>query len=291
MVIGATLFGWSDADAVLCVKSKKGVIAKVTIRDDACKKKESVGDPSILLGLPTTTTSPTTTTTLAPSRRASRIVDSAGNQVAWVAISPLGNSANGVWALQAIDGRAIVFPMNSNGPILDAVEQAGAQVDDFQHQFVHQGMQCAGDRFALTFDLLNLIIGSDLMSVAYPSTDGKTGYVTTLETTPVSFGFISGEFLNYQCATPGDPAFPPTVDCGEGAETDPPVVAVTRAGSPFPCDANKLGQGADPTTECMCIRCCSTRVVAPPDPQISLFRVLTVDLGLGNSTPPYRIEP
>src|SRR5262249_42995246 len=96
MVIGATLFGWSDANAVLCVtKNKKGVVTKVTIRGAACKGKESVGDASVLLGLPTTTTSPMTTTTLSPlTGTRPRIVDSAGNEVgSLTALSSFGVAA------------------------------------------------------------------------------------------------------------------------------------------------------------------------------------------------------
>jgi hypothetical protein len=308
LVIGATLFGWSDADAVLCVKSKKGVIAKVTIRDGACKGKETVGDPTVLLGLPTTTTSPTTTTTLAPSRRASRIVDSAGKEVAWVAISPAGGIGHGVWALRTTDDGAITFPMSSNGPSL-VVE---GTFDDFQNHFLHTSGQCTGERFALSAPLeaLALLSGADLLRPVYPNLDGKTGYFVTFDG-PTVAGSLGQEDFTFTCSTPSDvgdfcvqdedcgengvcinhacppPAYPPTATCDDGDFGE--KLAVTDVGSAFPCDPKKLGIGSDdPTLQCSCIRCCVLRSVVKP---FKLLRMHTVDLGLGNSTPPFRIEP
>lgn len=275
LIIGATLFGWSDVDAVLCVKSKKGVVAKVTIRETACKGKESVGDPTTLLGFSTTTT------TLPPARRASRIVDSAGNMVSWVTISPVPGPVQGVWALQTRDDGAIEFPMTSSGP---AVLAEGG-VDDFSYGFYHQGSDCAGDRYtSIGVDLFNLLLGSDLVKIVYPSADGKTGYLPTSELTTVDLGYVSEDSLIFQCAKPSDPEFPPTVTC----DTSVPV------GSAFPCDPSKLGAGDDPATQCTCIRCCTAALAVPGDPNnppFNLYRVQTVDLGLGNSTPPFRIEP
>lgn len=275
MVLGATLFGSSDADAVLCVKMKKGVVAKVTIRDSGCKKKEVVGDATALLGLPTTST--TTTTTLPPSaqKRAARIVDSAGNQVAWV--NPqLGALGQAVWALRTIDDQTITFPMGSNGPVaVDPV--SGAVVDDFQYGFAHEGTQCVGDRFALLPDVLALVSGSGgLVNIAYPSTNGKSGYLRPFEPTPASTTVYSVDDLQVQCATPPDPV-PPTVTC--------PFPGVP-VGSAFACPPNPSLE-PDPTTQCACIRCCVTQSVPPG---FTVYPVRTVDLGLGNSTPPFEIE-
>lgn len=277
VVIGATLFGWSDADAVLCVKkTKKGVIAKVTVRDGACKGKESVGDPSVLLGLPTTTS--TTTTTTLPSeaqKKAARIVDSAGNQVAWVNPN-LGALNQAVWALRTIDDQTITFPMSSKGPsAVDFI--SGAVVDDFQYGFAHEGTQCVGDRFSLTPDLLALVSGfGDLVKIVHPSTDGKSGYVISLEPTQSSATVYSQDGLEVQCATPPDPV-PPTVTC--------PGLGVA-VGSAFACPPDPLLE-TDPTTQCACIRCCVTGSVSLGT---TVYPVRTIDLGLGNSTPPFKIE-
>lgn len=277
IVIGATLLGWSDADAVLCVKkNKKGVIAKVTVRDGACKGKESVGDPTVLLGLPATST--TTTTTLPPGAqyKAARIVDSAGNQVAWV--NPkLGTLDKTIWALRTFDDQTITFPMSSNGP--PAVDFLSGQtvIDDFQFGFMHEGPQCVGDRFSFTPDLLSLVSGfGDLVKIAYPSTDGKSGYMLSFEPIQGSATLYSQDALEVQCATPPDPV-PPTVTCPG------PGVAV---GSAFACPPDPALE-TDPTTQCACIRCCVTSSVPPG---ITLYSVRTVDLGLGNSTPPFKIE-
>lgn len=277
MLIGATLFGWTDADAVLCVKkNKKGVIAKVTVRDGACKGKESVGDPSVLLGLPATST--TTTTTLPPGaqKKAARIVDSAGNQVAWV--NPILGTRNwAIWALRTIDGQTITFPMSSNGPSAVDLLSGAAMIDDFQFGFMHEGTQCVGDRFSLTPDVLALISGSGgLVNIVYPSTDGKSGYLPSFEPVQGSTTVYSQDDLEVQCATPPDPV-PPTVTCPW------PGVAV---GSAFACPPDPLLE-TDPTTQCSCIRCCVTSSVPPGT---TVYPVRTVDLGLGNSTPPFKIE-
>jgi len=290
LVIGATLFGGSDADAVLCVKTKKGVVARVTIRDAACKRNESVGDASVLLGLPTTTFPPTTTTLPPSTRRPSRIVDSAGNAVAWAATPALPTP--GLWALRTIDDGAIMFPMNSNGPIaVNARIGVGDVVDDFQNEFWHQGQSCEGDRFSTgPPDVVSLALGyADLVKVVYPSTDGKTAYLKTFEPITVTTGIVSQDHLAYQCAAPPDPV-PPNVTCGDDIPPFPGVV-VTPVGSAFPCDPNKLeGPGSDPTLQCTCRRCCVT-TAAPSDGSLTGLRVKTVDLGLGNSTPPFRVEP
>jgi hypothetical protein len=287
MVVCATLSGWSDADALLCVTSKKGVIAKVTIRDGACKGKESVGDPGVLLGLTTPTTSPPTTTTLPPATpRASRIVDSAGNEVAWVS-TPLTPAQSGIWALRTMDGQAIVFPMDSRGPIaVSAQLGAGEVVDDFQNEFWHEGQTCEGDRFSILPDLISLVVGyGDLVKIVYPSTDGKTGYLKTFEPAAVSSLVVSQEKLVYACATPPDPV-PPSITC----EEEFPLGSVAPVGAAFPCDPDKLEPGSDPTTQCTCIRCCVTGAL-PPGTPFGGVRVKTIDLGLGNSTPPFRIAP
>ena len=278
MVVGATLFGWSDADAALCVtKNKKGAVTKVTIRGGACKGKETVGDPGVLLGLATTTTSPTTTTTLAGlTGTRPRIVDSAGNEV-----GPLTSFGSfGVAALRTIDGQATIFPMGSDRPGLQA---AGAAIfDDFQYQFAHPGTQCVGDRFALS-NLGASLFGGDLARPAFPSGDGKSGYLFTSEViTEVSAGSYSEEDFKYDCAV----GAPPFVTCDE----DPPAV-VTPVGAAFACQPPNTGLPTPPDTQCMCIRCCVTREVQPPDPPIKLYRVDTIDLGLGNSTPPFKVVP
>ncbi|MCW5889341.1 MAG: hypothetical protein KIT14_02185 [bacterium] len=273
MVLGATLFGWSNADAVLCVKSKKGVIAKVTIRDGACKKKESVGDASVLLGLPTTTTSSTTTTTL-PGKRAARIVDSAGNDVAWVNPN-VGLLGEGVWALSTIDDQAITFPMRSSGPaVIDGLKALGyveppIARDDFFYGFEHEGTDCEGDLVAPFFSaLLPLSQGyGDLVKIAYPSMDGRSGYVLTSE---LHVGVWSHEDIQVACATPPDPA-PTNVACN-GPEFAP-------IGSEYPCQL-------DSTTQCTCRRCCATL----PDVPLPFWRVQTIDLGLGDSRPPFKVE-
>jgi hypothetical protein len=283
MVIGATLFGWSDADAVLCVaKNKKGAVTKVTIRGAACKGKESVGDPSVLLGLPTTTTPPTTTTTLPRLTGGPRFVDSAGNDVG----SLISFASFGVAALRTIDGQATVFPMSSDGPGFRSA-LVPLTVDDFQYQFVHQGTQCVGgDRLSLgdTGTALSALFGGDLLKVLVPSADGKSGYSFTSEViTEVSTGSYSQEDFKYACAL----GFPPTVTCDDDPQPNPPGV-VTPVGESFVCQLNTSPPPLE-GTQCSCIRCCVTREVQPPDPPISLYRVETVDLGLGNSTPPFKV--
>jgi hypothetical protein len=276
MVIGATLFGWSDADAVLCVKTKKGVIAKVTIRDGACKGKESVGDASVLLGLPMTTTSSTTTTTL--GERAARIVDSAGNDVAWVNPN-VGLLGEGVWALGTTGDQAITFPMRSNGPaVIEGLRRLGyvapASRDDFMYGFGHEGTDCEGDLVASIagLQLTSLSGYGDLVKIAFPSMDGKSGYLITSE---LHLGIWSQDDFKFACATPPDPVPTP-------AACDPPSegqLAVVPVGSAFPCQPG-------PTIQCMCRRCCVTwGSGAPP-----FSRVQTIDLGLGDSTPPFRVE-
>jgi len=265
----------SSCDAVLCVaKNKKGVITKVNIRGAACKGKESVGDPSVLLGLPTTTTSPTTTTTLSPLAAAGpRIVDSAGNEVGWLT----SVSGGGVWALRTIDDQATAFPMSSFGP--GFTSSGTFLIDDFQYQFAHQGTQCVGDRFS-EFTTTDLLPNNDLLRIVIPSADGKSGYLITPEVTEVSTGFYSQDNFKFECAL----VVPPTVTCDNEAGA-----VVTPVGEAFPCHPNTVFP-TDPTTQCTCIRCCVTREVQPPDSPISLYRLQTVDLGLGNSTPPFKIE-
>jgi hypothetical protein len=280
LVIGATLFGWSDADAVLCVtKSKKGVVTKVTIRGAACKGKEVVGDPNVLLGLPTTTTS-TTTTTLPPSP-GPRIVDSAGNDVGWMT-QMLGL---GVLALRTVEDQPMVFPMSSFGPSLNS---AGTTIfDDFQYGHVHQGTQCVGDRFTLSDG--SALLGGDLLKLVFPSADHQSGYLFTSETTEVSAGSYSEDAFAYKCATPPDTT-PPTVTCDDIDPPPDPGGVVAPVGAAFSCHPTSVFS-TDPTIPCTCIRCCVTRSVQPPDPPISLYRVQTVDLGLGNLTPPFKIQP
>lgn len=278
MVVGATLFGWSEADAVLCVtKNKKGVVTKVTIRDGACKGKESIGDPNALLGLPTTTTS-TTTTTLSPfGASGPRVVDSAGNDVGWLTAA----GSLGQLALRTIDGQPTAFPVTSFGPSLNALGTA-FPIDDFQLGFAHQGTQCVGDRFS-TSSIADLF-SSDLMRVVLPTADGKTGYTTTPDAIEVSSGFYSQDDFKYDCAV----GAPPTVTCNDEPEPSPPGV-VTPVGAAFACQVNS-SLPVPPGTQCRCIRCCVTREVQPPDPPVTLYPVQTVDLGLGDVTPPFRIE-
>ena len=279
LIIGATLFGWSDASAVLCVKSKKGVIAKVTVRDGACKGKETVGDPTVLLGLPTTTTSSTTTTTLGD--RAAHIIDSAGNAVAWVNPN-VGLFGEGIWALRPIDDQVVTFPMRSSGPaVIDGLKALGYVApiarDDFNYGFVHEGTDCEGDLAApITTVLLNSAVGyGDLLKIAYPSMDGKSGYLITSE---LRSGIWSGDEFEYQCATPPDPV-PTTVAC-PAPNTDTGEITVFAVGSEFPCQLP-----GDTTSQCTCRRCCVTHV-----PGLPFSPVKTVDLGLGDSKPPFKVE-
>lgn len=270
MVIGATCFSWSDADAVVCVKTnKKGVVTKVTIRGDACKRKESVGDATALLGLPPTTSS-TTTTTLPPLGRAPQIVDSAGNNVGWLTSMP----GLGVVALRTIDDQAVALPMSSFGPALNF---GGVfTIDDFQYGFVRQGTQCVGERFSTAPST------GDLLSIVFPSADGTSGYLFTSEkVTEVGNGSYATDSFKYECAL----LTPPTVTCD-----DVPDAVVTPVGQAFECSPNSVVQ-SDPASRCTCIRCCATVSVQPPDPPVSLYRVKTVDLGLGNVTPPFKIQP
>lgn len=275
MVLGATLCGWSNADAVLCVKSKKGVVRTVTIRDGACKGKESVGDASVLLGLPTTTTTSTTTTTL--PERAARIVDSVGNDVAWVNPN-VGLFGERVWALGTIDDQAITFPMRSSGPVvIDGLKALGYVVtppiarDDSFYGFDHEGTDCEGDLLApFTSVLLPLSSGyGDLVKIAYPSMDGRSGYVVTSE---ISVGVWSHEDIQFACATPPDPA-PTNVACNDQG------FAVAPIGSEYACQV-------DSATQCTCRRCCTTF----PAALLPLWRVQTIDLGLGDSKPPFKVE-
>jgi hypothetical protein len=278
MAIGATVFGPSDADAVLCVaKNKKGVVTKVTIRGAACKGKESVGDPSVLLGLPTTTTSPTTTTRLPPlTGAAPRIVDGAGSDVGW--LTQIAGA--GVMAVRTIDDQAMAIPMRSSGPGFTSA--SNSRIDDFQYGWVHQGTQCVGDRFSLS-DGADAVIPGDLLKFVFPSADGKSGYVFTREVTEVSTGSYSEDAFAFKCQEPLDP-LPPTVSCDDIDPPPFPEGVVTPVGGAFSCRSSA-------STTCTCIRCCVTRSVQPPDPPITLYRVQTVDLGLGNVTPPFKIAP
>lgn len=278
MVVGATLFSWSEADAVLCVtKNKKGVVTKVTIRGAACKGKESVGDPNALLGIPTTTSS-TTTTTLSPfGASGPRVVDSAGNDVGWLtSVSGIGQ-----WALRTIDGQPTAFPVTSFGPFLNTGGTA-YPIDDFQLGFAHQGNQCVGDRFS-TSSIADLF-SSDLMRVVLPTADGKTGYSTAPDAIEVSSGFYSQDDFKYDCAV----GAPPNVTCDDDPEPNPPGV-VTPVGAAFACQPNTF-LPVTPNTQCRCIRCCVTREVQPGDPAVKLYPVQTIDLGLGDVTPPFKIE-
>jgi len=281
MVLGATLFGSSDADAVLCVKSKKGV-TKVTIRGAACKGNESVGDPIALLGLPTTTTSSTTTTTLA-GERAARIVDSAGNDVAWVNPN-VGLLGHGLWALGTSGDQAITFPMSSSGPaVIDGLKALGYVAsylapiarDDFNYGFMHEGSDCEGDLIVPLPSVLLILGNSDLVKIAYPSLDGKSGYVIGDE---LRAGVWSQDVFQPECATPPDPV-PTTVACMDPTEGQLGVVPV---GSAYPCQLP--GQLPD-TTQCTCRRCCATWKAALP-----YFPIQTIDLGLGDSKPPFKVE-
>jgi hypothetical protein len=283
IIVGATLFGWSDAEAVLCVKkNKKGAVTKVTIRGAACKGKESVGDPSVLLGLATPTTSSTTTTTLSPFAVAPRIVDSAGNDVGWMT----NYSFLGVLAVRSIDDQAIAFPMRSVGPSVGT--GSGYSIfDDFQFGFVHQGTQCGGeDRFTLE-SIDDAFIPGDMLKFALPSADGKSGYLFTPDVTELSNGSYSQDAFAFKCPTDADPT-PSTVTCND---IDPPPSdgVATPVGAAFSCQATTALPTDQPIT-CSCIRCCVTRSVQPPDPPISLYRVQTVDLGLGNVTPPFKVQ-
>lgn len=278
MVVGATLLGWSEADAVLCVtKNKKGVVTKVTIRGAACKGKESVGDPNALLGI-TTTTSSTTTTTLSPfGAFGPRVVDSAGNDVGWLTSA----GALGQLALRTIDGQPTAFPVTSFGPSLNLAGTA-YPIDDFQLGLAHQGTQCVGDRFS-TSSIADTF-PSDLMRVVLPTADGKTGYTTAPNAIEVSSGFYSQDAFKYECAV----GTPPNVTCDDDPEPDPPGV-VAPVGAAFACQVNS-SLPVPAGIQCRCIRCCVTREVQPADPAVKLYPVQTVDLGLGDLTPPFKIE-
>lgn len=278
MIVGATLFGWSEADAVLCVaKNKKGVVTKVTIRGAACKGKESVGDPNALLGI-TTTTSSTTTTTLPPfGAFGPRVVDSAGNDVGWLTSA----GSFGQLALRTIDGQPTAFPVTSFGPSLN-VSGTAFPIDDFQLGFAHQGNQCVGDRF-LTSSFADLF-SSDLMRLVLPTADGKTGYATAPNAIEVSSGFYSQDDFKYDCAV----GAPPAVTCDDDPEPSPPGV-VTPVGAAFACQVNS-SLPVPPGTQCRCIRCCVTREVQLGDPAVKLYPVQIIDLGLGDVTPPFKID-
>lgn len=275
LAVGATLLGWSNADALLCVtKNKKGAVTKVTIRGDACKGKESVGDPNVLLGLPTTTT------TLPPSA-GPRIVDSAGNDVGWLSQVP----GFGIVALRTIADQAMAVPMSSVGPSFSA----GSSIfDDFQYQFVHQGAQCVGDRFSLE-NSANAIIAGDLLKFVLPAADRQTGYLLTSDKTDVSTGSYSRAAFVYKCATPPDTT-PPTVSCDDIEPAPDPGDAVAPVGQAASCHPSSL-LPTDPTIPCTCIRCCVTHAIQQGDPAVSLYRVQAVDLGLGKVTPPFKIKP
>jgi hypothetical protein len=100
--------------------------------------------------------------------------------------------------------------------------------------------------------------------------------------TEVSSGSYSQDDFKYECAV----GAPPIITCDN--DPQPPGV-VTPVGQAFLCEPKTLVP-SPPDTVCNCIRCCVTREVQPPDPAVKLYRVQTIDLGLANSTPPFKVQ-
>jgi len=174
-VVCVALAGWTDAHAAVCVvKTKKGVIKKVTIRE-ACAKKETAVPASDLL------------------QQGPHVIDSGGKEV--------GALQSGDTVLRQVGDKFVTFSVNSQGIV--------TPVSDSQYGFTYQGSQCTGTPYSQDVSTVDDNALSFDVSV---SADGKTGYYAMSSETAKLSGNLAQAYFVSECVTP--PGTPVTATCG-----------------------------------------------------------------------------